>query len=95
MPVKTIEETQKTLLYKSLLNSAPVRPDFLQEYQQELTKTVLYLIDLEKIPILKDEIKAGFNYLTIEIDAEFIKDKVDVDATKISVAKRETRLAKD
>jgi len=32
IPVKTIEKTQKTLLYKSLLDSAPVRPDFLQEY---------------------------------------------------------------
>jgi hypothetical protein len=35
---------------------------------------VLYLIDLEKIPNFKDEIKAGFNYFTTEIDAEFIKD---------------------
>jgi hypothetical protein len=81
MPVSTIEETQKTLLYHSLLNSAPVMPEFLQDYLQELTKTVLYLIDLEKILVFKDEIKSGFNYFTTEIDAEFIKDKVDVDAT--------------
>jgi hypothetical protein len=33
-----------------------------------------------------DEIKVGFNYLTTEFDAEFIKDKLDVDATKIAVA---------
>jgi hypothetical protein len=63
------------------LNSAPAIPDFLQDYQQELTKTVLYLIDLEKIPVFKDETKSGFYYFTTEIDAEFIKDEVDVDAT--------------
>ena len=68
------------------MNSAPVIPAFLQEYLQDLTKTVLYLIDLEKIPVFKDEIKSGFNYLTTEIDAELIKDRVDVDATKIAVA---------
>ena len=70
-------------------------PDFLQEYEWELDKTVLYLIDLEKIPIFKDEIKAGFNYLKREIDAEFIKDKVDVDATKRAIADRKKRLASD
>jgi hypothetical protein len=42
---------------------------------------VLYLIDLEKIPVLKDEIKSGFIYFKTEVDAEFIKDKVDVEAT--------------
>jgi hypothetical protein len=42
---------------------------------------VLYLIDLEKIPVFKDEIKSGFYYFTTEIDSEFIKDKIDVDAT--------------
>ena len=49
---------------------------------KEFDKTVRYLIDLEKIPILKDEIKAGFSYLKREIDADFIKDKVDEVATK-------------
>ena len=44
MPVKTIEETQKTLLYQALLNSVPVRPQFLQEYELELNKTVAYLM---------------------------------------------------
>ena len=29
-----------------------------------------------------DEIKVGFNYLTTEIDAYHINDKVDDDATK-------------
>jgi hypothetical protein len=43
---------------------------------------VLHLIDLKKIPILKEEIKAGFNYLKREIDAVFTKDKVDEVATK-------------
>ena len=82
MPVKTIEETQKTLLYQSLLNSTPVRPYFLQEYEQELIKTVLYIRNLEKVPVYMDEIKVGFNYLTTEIDAYHINDKVDEDATK-------------
>ena len=44
MPVKTIEETQKTLLYQALLNSIPVRPQFLQEYELELNKTEAYLM---------------------------------------------------
>ena len=57
MPVKVIEETQKTLLYQSLLNSTPVTPEFLKEYEHELTMTVLYLRNLEKIPIIKDEMK--------------------------------------
>ena len=59
MPVKTIEETQKTLLYKSLLNSATVIPHFLQEYEIELMMTADYKRNLEKIPILRDEIKNG------------------------------------
>jgi hypothetical protein len=58
-----------------------VKHIFLQEYEEELTKTVLYLIDLEKVPVFKDEIKDGFNYFETEIYAEFIKDKLDVDAT--------------
>ena len=69
-----IEETQKRLLHQSLLNSAPFRSVFLQEYEQELTKTVLYLIDLKKVPVIKDEMKDGFNYFETEIDAELIKD---------------------
>jgi hypothetical protein len=51
-----------------------VSPSFLQEYIQEFDKTVLYLRDLEKVPILKDEIKDGFNYIKDEIDANLIKD---------------------
>jgi hypothetical protein len=42
---------------------------------------VLYLIDLEKVPVIKDEMKDGFIYFKSEIDAEFIKDKLDEDAT--------------
>ena len=81
MEVNTIEETQKRLLLQSLLNSVPLVPDFLREYEQDLTKTVFYLIDLEKKPVTKDEMKEGFIYFKIEIDAELIKDKVDEDAT--------------
>ena len=69
------------MLYQSLLNSAPFKSFFLQEYEQDLTKTVLYLIDLEKEPVIKDEMKDGFMYFEKEIDAEFIKDKIDEDAT--------------
>jgi hypothetical protein len=35
---------------------------------------VLYLRDLEKVPILKDEMIDDFNYIDDEIDAELIKD---------------------
>jgi hypothetical protein len=47
------------LLYQSLLNSVPVRPDFLQEYERELSMAALYLRDLEKVPIYTDEMKNG------------------------------------
>ena len=60
MPVETIEETQKGLLYQSLINSVPVKTDFLQEYDQEMSKTVVYLRDRDKKPILIDEMKDGF-----------------------------------
>ena len=59
MPVETIELTQRTLLYQSIVNSFPVRPRFLQEYEQELIMTAQILRDLEKIPILIEEIKTG------------------------------------
>ena len=59
MPVKTIEDAQKTLLYKSLLNSFPVRPKFLEEYELELTRTAAHIRNLEKIPIYMDEMKDG------------------------------------
>ena len=52
MPVETIEMTQKKLLYQSLLNSAPIKPDFLKEYEQELILTAQYKRNLEKTPIL-------------------------------------------
>ena len=67
-------------------------PEFLQEYEQDLTKTVLYLIDLEKKPVIKDEMKDGFSYIETVIDAEIIKDKVDEDATNKAVAERKERL---
>lgn len=74
IPVIEIEETQKTLLYQSLLNSMSVIPNFLQEYDRELSITALYKRELEKIPIIMDEMKDGFNYLTIEIEASKIND---------------------
>ena len=75
MPVETIEETQKTLLYQSLLNSTPARPNFLQEYELELTKTAAYLYDREKAPILKDETKDGTICFTITIDASIKEEE--------------------
>ena len=39
MPVKKTEETQKKLLEQSLKNSVPFMPYFLQQYEEELTKT--------------------------------------------------------
>jgi hypothetical protein len=47
IPVETIEEKQKTLLYQSLRNSAPIRPHFLHEYERELTMTALHIRNLE------------------------------------------------
>ena len=69
MPVKTIEETQEALLYQSLLNSAPVQPQFLQEYDRELNETAAYLREREKIAIYTDEMKDGFEHFTARIDA--------------------------
>jgi hypothetical protein len=57
-------------------------PEFLQEYEQDLTKTVLYLIRLQKVPVIKDEMKDGFIYIYTEIDAEVLKDRLDEDATR-------------
>ena len=57
MPVETIEMTQKTLLYQSLLNSVPVVPGFLKEYEQELILTAQYKRNLEKTLIRIDEMK--------------------------------------
>ena len=61
MDGKTIEETQKGLLFHSLLNSAPYLPEFLHEYELELTKTAFYLQDLQKVEVIKDEMKKGFS----------------------------------
>jgi hypothetical protein len=74
IPIEKIEEIQQTLLYKSLINSAPVRPDFLEEYDLELTLTAAYLRDREKIPLCKDEEKDGFSYFTAKIKADQIKE---------------------
>ena len=49
IPVKTIEETQKSLLYQSLLNSNPVRLSFLPEYEAELTETAQFIKDLARV----------------------------------------------
>jgi hypothetical protein len=56
MPVETIEEIQKTLLYKSLINSIPVRPYFLLEFELELVETALHLRNLKKVQIIRDEV---------------------------------------
>ena len=69
IPVKTIEETQQILIYQSLLNSAPVMPDFLREYEEELILSAHYKRNLEKIPISIDEMKDGFVNFTNEIEA--------------------------
>lgn len=74
IPVKIIEDTQKTLLYKSLLNSVPVIPYFIQEYEQELIQTALYVRHLEKVPIYNNEIKDGFMQFIYEIEASNIND---------------------
>jgi hypothetical protein len=79
MAVKTIEETQRGLLYQSLLDSVPVRTDFLKDYDLELSKTVVYLRNLEKTPILVDEMKDGFTYFTAEIHAPRKDNLVDAD----------------
>ena len=47
-------------LYQSLLDSFPVKTDFLKEYDLEMSKTVVYLRDCDKKPILIDEMKDGF-----------------------------------
>jgi len=47
----------------------------LREYEEELIKAVLYIRDLEKIPVFVDEEKVGFNYFTIDLDAYSFSDK--------------------
>jgi len=59
VPVDIIENTQKILLYKSLLNSHPFMPWFLYEYEKELKKTAKYIRDHEKIKIYEDEERDG------------------------------------
>jgi hypothetical protein len=87
IPAKTIEETQQKLLFQSLLNSIPVIPDLLKEYEEELLLTADFLRDLEKIPILIDEMKDGFEYFTVEVDASSI-NRADNDA-KSKVEKKD------
>ena len=77
MDGNTIEETQKGLLYHSLLNSAPIMPEFLHEYELELTKTAFYLQDEQKVKVIQDEMKNGFSLIAFEIKAYHIRDKVD------------------
>ena len=43
VPVEDIESAQKALLYQSLLNTKPTKPDFLKEYELELTQTAAHL----------------------------------------------------
>lgn len=86
MPVKTIEEAQEALLYQSLLNSAPVKPSFLQDYEQELNLTAAYLRERGKIPICTEEMKDGFEHFTAKIDA-YLKEEEREQAR----GKRETR----
>jgi hypothetical protein len=56
VPVEEIESAQKALLYQSLLNSKPVKPDFLKEYELELTHTAAYLRLCESVPVEIDKI---------------------------------------
>ena len=69
IPSEEIELVQKTLLFQSLINSTPVRPKCLQEYEIELTKTAYYLYDIEKAKLIKDEVKDGTFCFTSTIDA--------------------------
>ena len=50
-----IKYKQEILLFLSLLNSEPVKPDFLREYEQELTNTATYMSDRESVPVKMDE----------------------------------------
>jgi hypothetical protein len=77
IPVKKIDETQKALLYQSILNSKPVRPKFLQEYDLELNKTVAYLRERDKITIYKDEMKNGFEHFTAKINADLKEEEIE------------------
>lgn len=56
---KFIKETQETLLYESLKDSVPAMPEFLKEYEEELMMTADYQRNLEKAPLLGDEMKDG------------------------------------
>ena len=60
------------LLIQSLLNSVPVMPDFLKEYEQELTITAAEKHEEQKTPVTKDEITTGHSYFSVSIEASFI-----------------------
>jgi hypothetical protein len=52
--IEKIAKEQKELLYKSLGNSYPAKPEFLETYDIELATTALFLRNKEKTPIYKD-----------------------------------------
>ena len=56
VPVEEIESDQKQLLYQSLINSKPVKPEFLKEYEVELDQTAAHLRLCESVPVQIDEI---------------------------------------
>ena len=62
------------------MNSTPYRPDFLEEYEEELIKTANHIRNLEKIRIIIDDVKDGINCFTVEINACHVTDKVDAGA---------------
>lgn len=62
-----------SLLLQSLVNSSPVIPNFLTEYEQELTITAARKYELERTPVKKDEISTGYSYFTDRIHASFVE----------------------
>jgi len=75
VPVNTIEDTQKFLLYQSIINSKPVKPEFLVEYDLELKKTAVHLRQREKKEIFTDEMKDDTETFTAKIDAYLKKEE--------------------
>lgn len=52
--IEKIEKEQKELLYQTLVNSCPAKPEFLETYDIELARTAQFLRNKESSPIYKD-----------------------------------------
>jgi hypothetical protein len=73
--IEKIAKEQKKLLYQSLLNSNPAKPEFLEKYDIELAATANHLREKYKTPIYEDKMKDGTETFSASIDATLKKEE--------------------